>query len=114
MDYTYKIRNKPIASLILGEKKFEIVDSAEPKNNGIYIIKNLKSIKVVEKKTDWFVTTLSFVVSIFTGGGPTGPFRNQAYLNIELSNKSLKIWLPEENLSSAKKIEQLLNENTLD
>ncbi|WP_324024947.1 hypothetical protein QSV08_17225 [Maribacter sp. BPC-D8] len=113
MNSTIEIRNKPKASIIFHEDKFEIIDSKDIGNNGFYLFDKLLNIDVIERKTDWFITIISFIVDIFTGSASGSNYKNKAHLKIDLEEHSIKIWLSSEDIDKAHKAKQLLNEAIL-
>lgn len=75
---------------------------------GFFLIENLINVEVNERKTNWFITILSFTVDLFTGSGSGSKYKDKAYLNIDLENRSIKIWLSNENIDKANKAKDLL------
>lgn len=113
MNSTIEIRNKPKASIIFHEDKFEIIDSKDIGNNGFYLFDKLLNVDVIERKTDWYITVLSFIVDIFTGSASGSNYKNKAHLKIDLEDSSIKIWLSNDDNDKAHKAKQLLNEAIL-
>ncbi|WP_282112232.1 hypothetical protein [Maribacter stanieri] len=113
MNQTIDIRYKPTAKIIFSEDKFEIIDTGDESNNGIYLLDNLLNFDVIEKRTNWFITILSFAVDIFTGSGSGGSYKNKAYLKIDLENRNIKIWLSNEDIAKANIARELLTEAIL-
>lgn len=79
-------------------------------NNGFYFFDKLLNVNVIEKKTDWFITVLSFIVDFFTGSASGRNYKNKAHLKIDLEDRSIKIWLSNEDIDKAHKAKQLLDE----
>ncbi|WP_299800333.1 hypothetical protein [uncultured Maribacter sp.] len=113
MNSTIEIRNKPKASIIFNEEKFEIIDSKDSSNNGFYLFDKLLNVDVIERKTDWYITVLSFIVDIFTGSASGSNYKNKAHLKIDLEDSSIKIWLSNDDIDKAHKAKKLLNESIL-
>ena len=113
MNASIQIRDKPKASIIFGEDQFEIIDSKDISNNGFYLFNKLLNVYIIEKKTDWFITVLSFIVDIFTGSASGSNYKNKAHLKIDLEDCSITIWLSNEDIDKAHKVKQMLNEGIL-
>ncbi len=109
MTQTLEIRSKPKLKFVLDKNEFEIMDAADQKNSGIYLFKYLKNVDLKEKRTDWLISTLSWIADLFTGDiGVGGNYKNKANLKIYLVNRTIKIWLSDEDVENAEKTRQLL------
>ncbi|WP_424003397.1 hypothetical protein [Maribacter sp. IgM3_T14_3] len=108
MNQILDIRIKPKVTIVFNEEKFEIIDAEDVNNNGIFLIDNLKNVEIIERKTNWFITILSFTVDLFTGSGSGSNYKDKAYLNIDFENRSVKIWLSNEDIDKANKAKDVL------
>ena len=89
-----ELRNKPELKIILSTDGFEIIDISEPKNTGEYTFEEIKNVELTAERTDKLITTLSWILAFFTGGGTTGEnYKNRANLKLGMVNQNLKIWL---------------------
>ncbi|MDP5060495.1 MAG: hypothetical protein NWP64_01115 [Maribacter sp.] len=108
MNQLLDIRTKPKVTIIFNEEKFEIIDTEDVNNNGLFLIDNLINVEVIKRKTNWFITILSFTVDIFTGSGSGSNYKDKAYLNIDFENRSVKIWLSNEDIDKAHNAKDVL------
>ena len=106
---TIELRDKPALKLIINESGFRLFDSADPSNNGDYSFKKLNQVEFHQEQTDWFVSIISLVVDLFTGGGTGGKFKNQAKLKFKLDHRTFKVYLRNADLDKAKALTILLN-----
>lgn len=110
MRETIKLRNKPELKIILNKDQFEIVDPSDPKNNGIYLSKELKNVQLNEESTKWLFSGLTlifeFLLGVAAGGGK---FKRKAHLNFEMENQVITVWLIDADFEKAKRVAELLN-----
>ena len=109
MTETIIIRDKPALQLILHANSLEIVDRSDPNNSGTYLFNGIKNAKVNAEDTDWFVSILSYVVTLFVGGALWGKYKNKAHLTLTTDDGTLKIWLVDADLQQAKKVAARIN-----
>ena len=114
MTETVTLRNKPALKLMLHANSLEIVDSSDPKNNGTYAFKEIRNAKVTAEGTDWFVSIVSYIVTLFTGGALGGNYKNKAHLSLETDDGTLKIWLVDADFEKAERVAQLINAKKID
>lgn len=50
MNQILDIRIKPKVTIVFNEEKFEIIDTEDVDNNGLFLIENLINVEVNEKK----------------------------------------------------------------
>lgn len=91
MDESILLRLKPKLEFVLNETEFEVIDSGDIENEGIYSYLSTESIEYKEEKVNWSVTLLSYVFGIFTESGSGNKFIDRAHLKINLHRKTLKI-----------------------
>ncbi len=111
MTETVALRNKPELKIILNTDGFEIVDVSEPQNNGTYTYGQIESVALNAERTDWFISALSFIVGLFAGSAGGGNFKNKANLQLEMVDRTLKIWLTDADFEKAERIVELINNN---
>tara|TARA_R110000737_G_C14152427_1_gene407934 strand:+ start:103 stop:468 length:366 start_codon:yes stop_codon:yes gene_type:complete len=106
-----ELRNKPELKIILSTDGFEIIDISEPKNTGEYTFEEIKNVELTAERTDKLITTLSWILAFFTGGGTTGEnYKNRANLKLGMVNQNLKIWLVDADFQKAERIAHILTE----
>ncbi|MEO9893953.1 hypothetical protein [Aurantibacter sp.] len=104
MTETFELRAKPYLKINLNEKAFEIVDAAEPTNNGSYLYQQVNSVVLNSEKTNWWFSALTVLIDLFTSSGNSGKYKDKANLYIALENRQLKIWLYKADFEKAKKV----------
>ena len=109
MTETITLRDKPALQFMFQADHLEIVDRSDPKNNGTYPFNDIKNAKVDAEGTDWFVSLLSFIATLFMGGALWGKYKNKAHLTLTTDEGTVKIWLIDADLQQAKKVAALIN-----
>ena len=69
----------------------------------------LKNAKVNAEDTDWFVSIMSYIVTLFVGGALGGKYKNKAHLTLTTDDGIVKIWLVDADLQQAKKVAARIN-----
>ena len=110
---TVELRNKPELKIIINQNGFQILDSADPVNNGDYSFFKLNHVEFHPGRTDWLVSIISVVVDLITGGGNSGKFKNKPNLQFKVDSQSFKVYLVDADLDKAKAITDLLNKKSL-
>lgn len=111
MKQTYEIRETPKLTFVLDKNQFEIFDLAYPKNNGVYLFDDILNVDFNQKKTDWLISSISYILPVFLNGlGEGGNYRNQANLKILFKKSTIKIWLYEDEIDKIQKIKHALLE----
>lgn len=100
----FLLRSKPELKIIFNDKSFEVTDKATADNNGVYLYRQIKSIKINPKRTNWFISVLSHLLDLLTDSGIGGKFKDQANLKINLNDKTLKFTLIEADLAICDKV----------
>lgn len=108
MTETIELRIKPELKIVLNARSFEIVDVYDSQNSGIYSYGELKNVKINKKRTNWLITSLFSILTLFTGF-VLGKYRNQANLIFEMKNRSLKIRLFDTDFEKIKRVIELLS-----
>lgn len=109
MTETIELRNKPELKIVLNEDEFEVIDASDPKNNGKFSYGQIKNVELKAERTDWFISVLSKVMDLLTGGASGGNFKNKANLKLEMINRTLKIRLTDADFEKAERIAELIN-----
>ena len=109
MKETLELRNKPELKIILNKDEFEVVDISESKNSGIYAFTDLKNVELNAEKTNWLFSAFTLIVDLFTGSAFSKKFKSKAHMDVEMANRSLKIWLMDADFEKAKIVTELLN-----
>ncbi|MGB5435699.1 MAG: hypothetical protein WBM98_07400 [Maribacter sp.] len=109
MTETITLRDKPALQLKFHADRLEIVDRSDPKNSGTYPFNNIKNAKVNAEGTDWFVSLMSFIATLFVGGALWGKYKNKAHLTLTTDEDTIKIWLVETDLQQAERVAELIN-----
>lgn len=111
MNEILELRNKPELKIILKTDEFEIVDASQPKNNVIYSFIDIKSIELNAERSDWFITTISYITDFLMGGTSyAGNFKNKANLKLNLTDRKLKIWLNDADFRKAERVKRLITD----
>ncbi|OEY71914.1 hypothetical protein [Salegentibacter salarius] len=110
---TVELRNKPELKITINQNGFQILDSADPVNNGHYSFFKLNHVEFHPAQTDWLVSIVSVVVDLITGGGNSGKFKNKPNLQFKVASQSFKVYLIDADLDKAKAITDLLNKKSL-
>lgn len=111
MNEVFELRNKPELKIILNTNQFEIVDASQPKNNVIYSFIDIKSIELNAERSDWFITTISYITDFLMGGTSyAGNFKNKANLKLNLTDRKLKIWLNDADFRKAERVKRLITD----
>ncbi|MGB5419635.1 hypothetical protein [Algibacter sp.] len=105
------LRDKPELKISLNEAGIEIIDASQTKNCGFLLFNNILSIEINQKKTDWIISTLSWVVDFFAGGLGAN-YKNNANLKLKTVNQTLKIWLDNVDFNEAERITKLITSKT--
>lgn len=114
MEDTIILRSKPELKIVFKSESFELTDVSEPNNKGIYLYENLRSVKLNPERTDWLVSITSWIADLFVGGGSIGGnYKNKANLQLEMTNRNLKIWLVNADFQRAERIVQFLAKKNL-
>jgi hypothetical protein len=110
---TIELRQQPNLKFLFSKDDFKIIDTSEPKNNGVYKFTQLTEVTLKKEKTDWWITSLSWLLDIFSGSTVAGNFKNKAHLTLKMKNQILKIWLIDADLKKAQEVVDLLNKETI-
>ena len=105
----FELRNKPELTINLSEGEIEIIDATRAKNCGTFSFNTIKSVELNLKRTDWFITSVSWIVDLFIGGGYDN-YKNSANMKLETVDQTLKIWLHNADFSKAERITKLIND----
>jgi len=108
MEEVIELRKKPELKITLKEKEFEIVDSYEIKNSGVYQFEELRSIHLNKEKVNRFISTLSIIIDFLTASAVGGKFSDKASLILDMKSQKIKIWLIEADFNKAKSVTELL------
>lgn len=107
---TIKLRNKPDLQVNLNQSGFQLIDSSDPHKNGNYSFEHLEHVEFDPGGTDWFISLLSFIVDLPTGGLLSGgKYKNRPSIKLTIRGKTFKILLIDADLEKAKTVVQILN-----
>ncbi|MGS0527725.1 hypothetical protein ACU8V7_23600 [Zobellia nedashkovskayae] len=104
---TIELRNKPELKIILNADEFEVIDAAKPRNNGKYLFRKIRNVELSKERTDWLVSSIAFLASIFTHGN-LETYKNRANLTLETDSQTLKIWLGNADYEKAQSVMRLI------
>ncbi|MRH99660.1 hypothetical protein GH721_03850 [Kriegella sp. EG-1] len=104
MTETFELRARPSLKIILNEKAFEIVDAAEPSNNGQFLFRQVKNVELNSAKTNWWFSAFTVLIDLFTSSANSGIYKDKANLIIALENHQRKIGLNKANFEIAKRV----------
>ena len=108
MSEIVQLRNRPELKFIFNSTEFEIVDAADPKNNGVYAYSAVENIELRTEQTNWLFSTFTHVVDLLIGdAGAGGNYKTNAHFNIKQNTKSFKVWLLDIENLKAEKIPEL-------
>ncbi|WP_298340325.1 hypothetical protein [uncultured Algibacter sp.] len=110
MTETFELRYKPLLKIKLDGLGIEITDASRSKNCGSFSFKNIINIELTPKKTDWFVTTLSWILDLFVASGGGENYKNEANIKLKTVNHTLKIWLQNVDFEKAETIVKLIKD----
>ncbi len=111
MKQTYEIRESPKLAFVLDNDHFEIFDLAYPKNNGVYLFEKILNVDFNQKKTNWLISSISYILPLFLNGlGEGGNYRDQANLRIQFTSSTVKIWVHDDETDKIQKIKNALLE----
>ena len=111
MDTTI-LRQDPLFKVQFKEEGFEIYNEANTGDNGWYAFRKTDSIHLERRRVNWFVSILSFVVDLFTGGGTGGIFREKDHLKLRYDASVKRIPIYRCNMKVAEKLVQRI-ENSI-
>jgi len=103
------LRNDPKLEIVLNKKDFEIINNQDKIQSGIYSYDLTETVRIEEKKINWIITILSYVVEtiLFSGGGDT--YRSKTKLTFNYNKNKVEILLTDCDLEKAESIAQKLN-----
>lgn len=108
MDNTLLLRLRPKLEVILKETDFEVIDSSDPKNEGIYPYNTIESIEFKKERINWVVTVANSIFGVLMDVGTFEKYKDKAYLQVILKDKTLKIWLIKTNMAKAEMLKSEL------
>ncbi|WP_298556653.1 hypothetical protein [uncultured Algibacter sp.] len=103
-----ELRDKPELKIKLNEVGIEIIDPSQPKNCGTFLFNDIINIELKPKRTDLFITSLSWIVDLLIAGGGGKNYKNDASLKLETINQTLNIWLTNADLNRAERMTRLI------
>ena len=109
MTQTTILRHKPRLEITFQENDFELSDHSTPDNSGIYSYSNLKSANIEKKWTNRFLSFLKYIPVGFMGSSKGGIVINNSNLQIELKNRTLKLWLKNADMTKAESVKRILD-----
>ena len=110
MSQIVQLRNRPELKFIFNSTEFEIVDAADPKNNGVYAYSAVESIELRKEQTNWLFSIFTHALDLLigdAGAGAGGNYKTKAHFNIKQNTKSFKVWLLDIDNLKAEKIPEL-------
>lgn len=108
MSEIVQLKNRPELKFIFNSTEFEIVDDADPKNNGVFAYSAVESIELRTEQINWLFSIFTHALDLLIGdAGAGGNYKTKAHFNIKLSNKSFKVWLLDIDNLKAEKIPEL-------
>ena len=110
---TVELRSKPKLKISINQNGFQILDSADPNNNGNYSFSELNHVRFHQEQTDWLVSIISLVVGLIIGGANSGRFKNKANLQFKVNHRTFRIYLKDADLNKAQALTNLLNKKSL-
>lgn len=63
------MRLKPKLEVILNESDFEVIDSDDIQNEGIYSYHSIESVELNKEKINWLVTILNIIFGLLIESG---------------------------------------------
>ncbi len=104
MSQIVQLRNRPELKFIFNSSEFEIVDAADPKNNGVYAYSAVESIELRTEQSNCLFSIFTHALDLLIGdAGAGGNYKTKAHFNIKQNTKSFKVWLLDiENLKAEK------------
>ncbi|APQ16585.1 hypothetical protein [Maribacter hydrothermalis] len=89
-DNLFLLRDKPKLEFHLLTEDFKIQDNGDQSVSGTYLYNDLKSIYLIEKKINWFVTAFGFIVSALLESS-SELYKDKKKLIIVTNNKTIEL-----------------------
>ncbi|MGS2740846.1 hypothetical protein [Sinomicrobium sp. M5D2P17] len=103
------IRNKPKCEIVLLKDSFEVLDSLDRENSGVYFYDKTKHFSLTTTRINWLVSIFSFIVNLLTGSVAGGIFREKNQLKFKYNHVEKQIILDESNLKKAKMVQNKIS-----
>lgn len=104
----YNLRQAPELTIKLNDERFEVIDFYDRKNIGVYSFENLQCIKINAERANWMISTLSWIVDLFTVSGDGGLYKDQANMVFKMSDMILKISLIDADYKKAESLVEFI------
>ena len=100
---TIILRSQPELQIRWNQSEFQLTDASDPRNNGNYVYDELEDVVFHEGGTDWFISLLSFIMDIPTGGLAGGSkYKNKPCLKLRMKRQTFKVLLIDADLEKSK------------
>ncbi|GLU42575.1 hypothetical protein Musp01_01990 [Muricauda sp. NBRC 101325] len=109
---TYLLREKPKFEIILSTDSVKIIDKSISQSNESFLLDKLEKFEIKEKRTNWLITILSFVLELFMSTSP-GKYSENPQLHIKYIGKSFKYYLNDCNFQLLTEIEEIIKPKNL-
>ncbi|MDC6406699.1 MULTISPECIES: hypothetical protein [Maribacter] len=86
------LRENPKLEITLEEKEFEIFNE-EKQSKNVFFYENISTIELIEKKTNWFVTSLSFIVGFLFESISGDLYKDSNKLILNHANDKIEVLL---------------------
>lgn len=105
---TYTLREKPKFEIDLSDNSIKIVDKSKVLSSSSFILDKIETFEIKERRTNWLITILSFVVEIFSSISVPGKYSEGSQLLMEYEGNTFKYHLNDCNLDSLREIQNKL------
>jgi hypothetical protein len=109
---TYLLREKPKFEIILSTDFINIIDESISQSNRDFQVDKLEKFEIKEKRTNWLITILSFVLELFMSAA-SGKYSENPQLHIKYIGKSFKYYLNDCNFQLLSEIEDIIKSKNL-
>lgn len=102
---TYSLRIHPKFEIELLDDSIKIMDSSESESNSFFALEKIETFEIKQKRTNWLITILSFVLEIFSSISTSDKYSEGSQLHLVYEGESFKYYLNDCDLNLMSKIE---------
>ncbi|MBA4746195.1 MAG: hypothetical protein H2058_13145 [Muricauda sp.] len=109
---TYTLREKPKFEIDLSDNSIKIVNKSKVQSSSSFILDKIETFEIKERRTNWLITILSFVVEIFSSISVPGKYSEGSQLLMEYEGNTFKYYLNDCDLKLLSEIQNKLQNIT--
>nr|WP_297785218.1 hypothetical protein [uncultured Allomuricauda sp.] len=102
---TYILREKPKFEIELSTDSIKIIDGSLSQSSLTYKFDELDKFEIREKRTNWLITILSFVLEMLSSISTSGKYSESSQLHLGYMEQTHKYYLNDCNLNLLGEIE---------